>query len=125
MSASVSQSSLVSSFAPRQTERRLFERQNSVGHLWLIDHEGGTVLRCQCTDVSDAGARLRVPLGYGITSGQRFELRAHMPGHNDPTDILPFRQRWASVVRTRIQTHDGEAFLDVGVVLDDSTFGAV
>lgn len=111
--------------APRRTERRMLERQPTLGRVWLIDHEGGTILRCQCTDVSDTGARLRVPLGYGVTSGQRFELRARMPGHSDPTDALPFRQRWASVVRTRVQTGDGEAFLDVGVVLDDAEFASV
>lgn len=125
MSATMSTTALVTSSAPRQTERRLYQRQSSIGHLWLIDHQGGTVLRCQCTDVSDTGARLRVPLGYGITNGQRFELRAHMPGHDDPTEVLPFRQRWASVVRTRVQTGDGEAFLDVGVLLDDTIYGSV
>lgn len=111
--------------SPRQTERRLSMRKSSATYLWLVDHQGGTILRCQCTDVSERGARLRVPLGYGITEGQRFELRARMPGHEEPFQGTPFHQTWASVVRAQVHAGDGEAFLDVGVSLDKAEVGSV
>ncbi|MBL8879828.1 MAG: hypothetical protein JNG88_11975 [Phycisphaerales bacterium] len=53
------------------------------GPVWLINHPGGTVLRCVVLDFSPEAVRLRAPLGYGIAEGQEYELSAHLPGEFD------------------------------------------
>lgn len=55
-------------------------RNGGTCELWLIDHDGSTVLRCHCLESTSSGLRLRVPLGYGIGVGQRYEVRSHLPG---------------------------------------------
>ena len=87
--------------------------------LWMIDHHGSTVLRCRCVEVSENGMRLRVPLGYGVAEGQRYELRSHPPGaHAPPPPLGLVGSRWATVVRTQLLLGENEDYLDIGVVLD-------
>jgi hypothetical protein len=86
----------------------------------MVDHYGSTVLRCRCLDVSKNGMRLRVPLGYGVAEGQRYELRSHLPGASPVTSLGLVGSRWATVVRTQLYLGDNEDHLDVGVVLDVS-----
>jgi hypothetical protein len=86
--------------------------------LWLIDHEGETVLRCHCIEGSGSGMRLRVPLGYGIAEGQRYELRSHLPGTRPVEGFGLIGSRWATVVRTDVCTAANEHHLEVGVVFD-------
>jgi hypothetical protein len=101
------------------TERRLEPRKPLRCDLWMVDHNGATVLRCRCIDVSDHGMRLRVPLGYGVADGQRYELRSHLPGTEPTSTFGGIGQRWATVVRTQIHLGGGEDHLDVGMVLDE------
>lgn len=103
---------------PGVVERRTERRQPINCCLWMIDHHGSTVLRCQCAEISPNGMRLRVPLGYGVAEGQRYELRSHLPGTRSFTSLGVIGSRWATVVRTRLCVGDGSDFLDVGVVLD-------
>jgi hypothetical protein len=99
-------------------ERRFESRESVRCDLWMIDHHGSTVLRCQCVEVSPGGMRLRVPLGYGVAEGQRYELRSHLPGARPASTLGLVGSRWATVVRTQLHIDEGEDHLDVGVVLD-------
>lgn len=99
-------------------DRRLETRQAVRGDLWMIDHNGATVLRCRCVDVSEHGMRLQAPLGYGVADGQRYELRSHLPGSTRTPGFGLISRRWATVVRTQVHLGGGEDHLEVGVVLD-------
>ena len=101
-------------------ERRFEARQPVACDLWMIDHHGSTVLRCNCVEASDNGMRLRVPLGYGVAEGQRYELRSHLPGTPPTTTLGLVGSRWATVVRTQLLLNENEDHLDIGVVLDAS-----
>ncbi len=97
-------------------ERRSEQREPLNCDLWMIDHEGSTVLRCRCLDNSASGMRLRVPLGYGVTEGQRYELRSHMPGERPGTGFGLIASRWVTVQWTQMVVDEDR--LDVGVTLD-------
>ncbi|MBN2446548.1 MAG: PilZ domain-containing protein [Phycisphaerae bacterium] len=105
------------------TNRRLEAREELRCDLWMVDHNGATVLRCRCVDASEHGMRLRVPLGYGVAEGQRYELRSHLPGSTANSSLGLAAQRWATVVRTQIHLGGGDDHLDVGVVLDETPAG--
>jgi hypothetical protein len=87
----------------------------------MIDHDGSTVLRCHCVEASPSGMRLRVPLGYGVAEGQRYELRSHLPGTRPIEEFGLIGCRWATVVRTRVQAGGQEDHVEVGVSLEPST----
>jgi hypothetical protein len=107
-------------------ERRAEPRQPVFGSLWMVDHHGSTVLRCQCVEASRTGLRLRVPLGYGVAEGQRYELRSHLPGARPLTEGFDLTgSRWATVVRAQFRVTDNEDYLDVAVTLDDSDSSAL
>ena len=78
-------------------EHRFEPRQTVACDLWMIDHHGSTVLRCRCLEVSPNGMRLRVPLGYGVAEGQRYELRSHLPGSRSTATLGLIGSRWATV----------------------------
>ncbi len=102
-----------------EDRERRFESRRSVGcDLWMIDHYGSTVLRCRCLEMSKNGMRLRVPLGYGVAEGQRYELRSHLPGASSRNSLGLIGSRWATVVRTQLCLDSNDDHLDVGVVLD-------
>lgn len=102
-------------------DRRFEERSGADCDLWMIDHNGSTVLRCHCLETSSSGMRLRVPLGYGVAEGQRYELRSHLPGKNPRTPGFGLiGSRWATIVRTEMHLEDAEEHIEVGVVLDDA-----
>ena len=103
---------------PLGLERRFEPRRVVTCDLWMVDHHGSTVLRCRCLDASKNGMRLRVPLGYGVAEGQRYELRSHLPGVNPRASFGFMSSRWATVVRTQVFLGDDEDHLDVGVLLD-------
>jgi hypothetical protein len=101
-------------------ERRAEPRQQVFGSLWMVDHDGSTVLRCVCVEASRTGLRLRVPLGYGVAEGQRYELRSHLPGACPLAEGFDLTgSRWATVVRAQFRVADNHDYLDVGVALDD------
>ena len=105
---------------PRYLERRTESRRPAICDLWMIDHHGSTVLRCRCLETSKNGMRLRVPLGYGVAEGQRYELCSHPPGNAVRTSLGLIGSRWATVVRTQFCLDGGDDHLDVGVVLDNA-----
>ncbi len=99
-------------------ERRTTPRESIICDLWMIDHAGATVLRCRCDDVSPDGMRLRVPVGYGVAEGQRYELRSSMaPAADEPPGPI-VAARWATIVRTQLHVDTGQDFVEVGVSLD-------
>ncbi len=102
----------------RLMERRFEPRQAVAADLWMIDHHGSTVLRCHCLEASSNGMRLRVPLGYGVAEGQRYELRSQLPGGPASGGFGLIGSRWATVVRTDLRLGQGDDHVDVGVVLD-------
>jgi hypothetical protein len=106
--------------APPPRDRRSENRQGVGGALWMIDHHGATVLPCRCMDMSDSGMRLRVPLGYGVAEGQRYELRSHLPGVHPVSPLGVTASRWATVVRTEVHLGGDQDHLDVGVILDSA-----
>lgn len=117
--AAIAELSSTSIDAGIDTEDRRLERRDLLDcDLWMIDHHGGTVLRCRCMDASRNGMRLRVPLGYGVAEGQRYELRSHLPGSRSAATLGIVGSRWATVVRTQLVVGHGEDHLDVGLVLD-------
>ncbi len=99
-------------------DRRFEPRRSVACDLWMIDHHGSTVMRCHCDQVSNHGLRLRVPLGYGVAEGQRYELRSHLPGSAMAGSLGLVGSRWATVVRTRMCLEGHEDYLEAGVVLD-------
>jgi hypothetical protein len=101
-------------------ERRTEHREPAIGCLWMIDNHSATILRCRCVDASSNGMRLRVPLGYGIREGQRYELTSHLPGQSSPPGFGLMVSRRAKVVRTQIVPADDEYDVDVGVTLAPS-----
>jgi len=101
----------------RSAERRADRREVVMGNLWMIDGHGSTIMRCQCVDSSSSGMRLRVPLGYGVRAGQRYELASHLPGQSAPPGLGLMVSRRAEVVRTKIVPSDDEYDVDVGVQL--------
>ena len=84
--------------------------------LWMIDHAGSTVLHCRCLEVTGAGMRLCVPAGYGVMTGQRYELRPHAPGER-PSAVPPASvTMWITVVQTpKMEDEDGDR-VDIRVV---------
>jgi hypothetical protein len=99
------------------TGERRSELRNPVScDLWMIDHEGSTVLRCRCLDSSPSGMRLRVPLGYGVAEGQRYELRSHLPGERPSIGFGVVGSRWITVARTQLILEEDR--LEIGVTLD-------
>jgi hypothetical protein len=119
MSTVETHASGIQSTLPPIQENRSAPRQPISSLLWMIDHDGSTVLRCRCLDRSDLGMRLRVPLGYGVSKGQRYELRSHLPGDAFTPGFGVVGQRWVTVVRTQILLDADSDYLDVGVVMDD------
>ena len=110
---------------PSAAERRTESREPVVGCLWMIDSHSSTILRCRCIDVSSKGMRLRVPLGYGVRQGQRYELTSHLPGQSSPPGLGLMVSRRAEVVRTQIVPSKDEYDVDVGVALAASRTAVV
>lgn len=102
-------------------ERRTEPRETVIGHLWMIDNQTSTILRCRCVDASPQGLRLRVPVGYGLRQGQEYELTSHLPGQSAPPGLGLMISRRAAVVRTGFVTaEDGNNEVEVGVRLAPS-----
>jgi hypothetical protein len=103
---------------PVAVERRLEPRTTTHADLWMVDHQGATILRCQCVDISETGMRLHVPLGYGVVEGQRYEIRSRAGGYAQMLGMDDMRRRWATVVRARVHFGSTDDHLEIGVVLD-------
>ncbi len=107
--------------APRGLrERRLESRQEVICPLWMIDHAGSAMIRCHCIELSQNGMRVKAPLGYGIATGQRYELKATVPGMIEPGAFSSAQSRWATVIRAVICAGAQEDYLELGLVLDES-----
>jgi hypothetical protein len=88
------------------------------GDLWMIDHNGKTVLRCRCLAVSATRMRLCVPAGYGVAVGQRYELGARR-ACEDPFSLLRAAVTvWVTVLQTQNMTDQDADRIDVAVAVD-------
>jgi hypothetical protein len=103
---------------PLLVERRSEPREAALADLWMVTPQDATVLRCRCVDRSGSGMRLRVPLGYGVHEGQRYELCSHPPGSQTAPALGLRVCRDATVMWTKIVLHGDEHHLDVGVRLE-------
>jgi hypothetical protein len=88
------------------------------GDLWMVDHNGATVLRCRCLAVSATRMRLCVPAGYGVAVGQRYELSARRAGENPFSPLRAIVTFWVTVVRTQNMTDEDADRIEVGVAVD-------
>ncbi len=97
-------------------ERRSAGLSWFVCDLWMVDHQGSTVLRCRCLESSPVRMRLHVPSGYGVVEGQRYELYSLPPGERSPALSGSGERRWATVVQ--VGSGDGEDVLEVTLLPD-------
>ncbi|MGE0480877.1 MAG: hypothetical protein AB7Q17_10450 [Phycisphaerae bacterium] len=88
-------------------------------HVWLVNHAGGTVLRCAVLEVSRAGMKLRVPVGYGVAEGQQYELSTDLPGAH-PSYDEPQPHAWVGVLTTHCLEEPDAQHVDVEVVAGDA-----
>ena len=88
------------------------------GDLWMIDHNGTTVLGCRCLAVSATRMRLCVPIGYGVAVGQRYELCERRPGEHSHLPVHAVATLWVTVAQTQNLTDEGPDRIDVAVVVD-------
>jgi hypothetical protein len=84
----------------------------------MIDRRDFTVLRCYCIESSVAGMRLRVPLGYDVAVGRRYEIRPDLPGQDLPASVGVIGSAWVTVVEVHDRLTDDETSLNVRVVRD-------
>jgi hypothetical protein len=88
------------------------------GDLWMVDHNGKTMLRCRCLAVSATRMRLCVPAGYGVAVGQRYELSTRGAGEPPFSVLRAVGKFGVTVVQTQDMT-DGDADrIEVGVAVD-------
>jgi hypothetical protein len=97
-------------FAPAAPalERRRQARRAAEGHVWLVNHPGQTELCCQLIDQGGGGARLRVPAGYGVAEGQRYELSERDFGAAHFLRLGALRRREVQVVRVQAAADDDD-----------------
>jgi hypothetical protein len=88
------------------------------GDLWMVDHNGATVLRCRCLAVSATRMRLCVPAGYGVAVGQRYELSARGAGELPFSVLRAVGKFGVTVVQTQNMTHEDADRIEVGVAVD-------
>lgn len=89
-------------------ERRRQSRRPAEGRVWLVNRPGQTELCCQLIDQSRGGARLRVPAGYGVAEGQRYELSEREYGAPLVSPLGALRRREVQVVRVQPAADDGD-----------------
>jgi hypothetical protein len=104
--------------ATRVGEHALAVHTALPGDLWMVDHNGATVLRCRCLAVSATRMRLCVPAGYGVAVGQRYELSARDPGEQLLPSLRAIVTLWVTVVQTQNMTDEDPERIDVAVVVD-------
>jgi hypothetical protein len=95
------------------------------GGLWMVDHNGATVLRCRCLAVSATWMWLCVPAGYGVAVGQRYELSARDPGEQLFPSLHAIVTLWVTVVQMQNMTDEDPERIDVAVVVDPVELNSV
>lgn len=103
--------------AVQPSERRREKRETVIGHLWLVDQQGSTVVRCRCLDMSPSGLRVQAPLGYGLGAGRTYRLCSHPPGSSAPTGLGLQISRPGTVVRADVLTAAAGDTIELGIEL--------
>jgi len=62
--------------------------------------------------------RLRVPLGYGVGVGQRYELRSHLPGQRPAPGFGVIGSAWITIVEACILLGEEGDRVEVHAVRD-------
>ena len=88
--------------------------------IWLVNHAGATVLCCPILASFETGLRLRVPVGYGVAIGQRYEVLPVHPGdHSAPHSALSRPTgHWVGVIELAPDALAEDDHLEVGVVYE-------
>src|SRR5262245_37355496 len=103
---------------PAAVERRIARRVPGHGEVWLVNHFGRRCLRSPCQNSSSTGMRLRVPQGYGVAPGQRYELTGQIPGEDYAPGLAPHGSHWGTIVWSRRCLEHGARYLEVGVAFE-------
>ncbi len=74
------------------------------------------LLRCRCLESSPTELQLRVPLGHGVSVGQRYEVRSHLPGQRPAADLGVIGSAWVTIVEVRILLEEDADHLYVRAV---------
>lgn len=101
---------IVFNFAPAAiaSDRRHQSRHPAEGRVWLVNRPGQTELCCQLIDRGGGGARLRVPAGYGVAEGQRYELSERAYGAPLFSPLGALGRREVQVVRVQPAADDDD-----------------
>ena len=98
-------------------ERRQNERVAADGEIWLVDGRGQAVAHGRIVDASPKGLQIRVPVGYGVAPGQRYDLHTNRPG-TPPRAFGLTTHRPGTIIRTRLRDANASAELEVGLQFD-------
>lgn len=113
-------------------ERRQCMRRELCCNLLLIDDimsdsANASTIPGRCLDVSDGGLYATVPLGYGVTIGQRFTFRILVAERGPEPGAVQVVSQQGFIVRTELligQDEDGDR-LGIGVKLSGHRSGLV
>ncbi len=57
--------------------------------------------------------RLRVPRGYGVAIGQRYEVCPHLPGEHPLPECGLIGSAWVTVARVQSESESGGPYVEV------------
>ncbi len=79
------------------------------GDVFLVHHSGSTILNCRCTDSAANRLTLLVPVGYGLATGQMYEVRSRC----ESADGERVGNAWVQIAGLRRVEVDGVPYLEV------------
>lgn len=93
--------------------------------IWLLNHAGATVLCCPILETFETGLRLRMPAGYGVAIGQRYEVLPAEPGQHAAllSGLTRPTGHWVGVIELAPDPLDDQDHVEVGVVFEDDGEG--
>jgi hypothetical protein len=92
------------------------DSQELGGYVWMVDRRSSTVVRCLCLESSPTELRLRVPRGYGVGVGQRYEVQPHLPGQRPTPGFGMIGSARVTIVEARILLDEEDNHLYVRAV---------
>ncbi len=79
-------------------------------------------LVCEADEVGEGGIHLRVPLGFGLATGQRYELTFDTKSGLPELANVVGETRYATVVRTEVRLDTSPHEVGVGMCFDSPLF---
>jgi hypothetical protein len=87
-----------------RTDKRDYDRRKIQCDLWMSDIASRSVLRCKTDNISDAGIHASAPIGFGLSVGQRYEVRiADTSALVEGAKSLSSSLGYGTVIRTEIR----------------------